>query len=84
MTLFRQNFGHKSAVASGEYRLLVAGSNGSPDLSTAKCPICGAEDWSDRSMEVVLPQAGITELGPGLAVQPWICKQCGYVALTLT
>jgi len=47
----------------------------------ARCPICRKNEWAATPTQVVMPQAQSGDGGDGLAVQPFVCQTCGFVAL---
>jgi len=53
-------------------------------LMRARCPICRKNEWAAAPNPVLMPQMGTDEGGSGLAVQPFVCQTCGFVALMST
>jgi predicted Zn-ribbon and HTH transcriptional regulator len=58
--------------------------NGGPGDALAKggCPICKGEDWTSSPL-VFMRRTGLLDTGFGLTVKPFVCNNCGYVALML-
>ena len=51
-------------------------------LAKGGCPICEGKDWTPSPV-VFMRRTGLLDTDLGLTVEPFVCNNCGYVALML-